>query len=343
MAGNRTTPEHRPATVLQFQEHTGSQAGCSADTRSYRYVVKPAGGGWQLRIYPMDTDSGSRVPELFSTHKADWDSKADCIAVAQAFHNLGDSYNEFAYGYRSRFDQAVIAASTNPAEAATPPQPRPAPGVAPRTSPTKSPAVPASTRSPKSAGRVNRTDRIKAPRTADNPTGDPAVAAVLRRRVFVGKGAPLFHAKYRCRTGETTSRWCTAAEAHRSRLAPCPTCCTRLGRFLQGCLGTIPNEERKTLPLPTLRIVGGKDDRKGISSSPRRSRKKAGSTRRRGRSGSTSKTTRYGRPTSIDDPRFSNRSSLGWGTASYGQHPEEFLGSPTDDDHDWRGGHALYE
>lgn len=49
-------------------------------------------------------------------------------------------------------------------------------------------------------------------------------------------------------------------------------------------------------------------------------------------------------PARLDDPRFSHRSRLEWGgTASYGQDPEEFLGSPTDDDNEWRGGSAFYE
>lgn len=370
MARDRSTPQHRTVTALHFRKYTGAQTGCSVDTGSYRYVVSPAGGRWQLRIYQMDTDSGSRVPELFAVHVADRDSKTDCIAVAQAFHNLGDSYKEFVHGYRSRFDQAVLVASGAPADVSTAPRPA---GV-PRTS-TTNPAAAAGTRSPEPAGgpavphgnsaipsstrpapagRQNRpvrqrpdrggpADRSESPRTSINPAGDPVVAAVLRRRVFVGKDAQHFHAEYRCRTGAVTSRWCTAVEAHRSRLTPCPRCCTRLGRFLKGCLGEIPHEKRMTLPLPKLRPIGDKADRNSLAS-PRRSRTKSKTSRRRGQSSkNTSNTTRYGRPTGIDDPRFSNRSSLDWGTASYRQHPEEFLGSPTDDDNDWRGGSALYE
>lgn len=45
----------------------------------------------------------------------------------------------------------------------------------------------------------------------------------------------------------------------------------------------------------------------------------------------------YGLPEDPDDPRFTAVSSLGWGTAAFAQHHEEFLGSNTDDDHDWRG------
>lgn len=51
----------------------------------------------------------------------------------------------------------------------------------------------------------------------------------------------------------------------------------------------------------------------------------------------------YGAPDDLEDPRFSTRSSLDWGTASYGQDPDEFLGGPTDDDNDWRGGNQMYE
>lgn len=51
----------------------------------------------------------------------------------------------------------------------------------------------------------------------------------------------------------------------------------------------------------------------------------------------------YGSPEGTDDPRFSTASSTGWGTSFYGQNPDEYLGGPTDDDNDWRGGSSFYE
>jgi len=46
---------------------------------------------------------------------------------------------------------------------------------------------------------------------------------------------------------------------------------------------------------------------------------------------------------SLDDPRITNRSTADWGTAAYGQDPDEFLGVPADDDNDWRGGNQMYD
>jgi hypothetical protein len=46
----------------------------------------------------------------------------------------------------------------------------------------------------------------------------------------------------------------------------------------------------------------------------------------------------FGAPAANGDSRISVRSAGGWGTSSYGQSPEELLGSPSEDDHDWRGG-----
>lgn len=109
----RPVPQHDPATSLRFTTKVASPGVSSADTVSYRYVVRRAAGGrWELRIYPMDTDSGARVPELFASRSTTCDSRAECIAIAQAFHNLGDSYNEFGHGYHSRFDHALADAAT---------------------------------------------------------------------------------------------------------------------------------------------------------------------------------------------------------------------------------------
>lgn len=45
----------------------------------------------------------------------------------------------------------------------------------------------------------------------------------------------------------------------------------------------------------------------------------------------------YGAPQQLGDPRFQTRASSDWGTSSFAADPNEFLGEPTEDDHDWRG------
>ncbi|MHC6215293.1 MULTISPECIES: hypothetical protein [Rhodococcus] len=349
----------------------------SADTVSYRYVVKHAASGrWELRIYPMDTDSGARVPELFASHIATRDSRAECVAIAQAFHNLGDSYNEFGHGYHSRFDHALADAITGSPERICPPPAGSATTVTPRTPAAASAATPApgtvsandaatgprrggghstSSSSSRSAAPVARTSGQARTRQAPRQPGGPvrsgdgpttsrrrAAAHLLTRRVFVETGAGRVHTLPNCRSSKPIHYWCTAEEAHYSRLTPCRACGEGLASMLRAVLGSIPDHERRKLPLPPLSGFGEKAKRKRTKSR-RNSRNTTRATDRDVQPGRWTTRTPYGSPARLDDPRFSHRSRLEWGTASYGQDPEEFLGSPTDDDNEWRGGSAFYE
>lgn len=50
----------------------------------------------------------------------------------------------------------------------------------------------------------------------------------------------------------------------------------------------------------------------------------------------------YGPAGEPQDIRFSVHTTVDWGTYTYGQHPDEYLGEPTDDDHDWGRGPSRY-
>ena len=374
----RTVPQHDPATSLRFTTKVASSGVSSADTVSYRYVVKHAASGrWELRIYPMDTDSGARVPELFASHIATRDSRAECVAIAQAFHNLGDSYNEFGHGYHSRFDHALADAITGSPERICPPPAGSATTVTPRTPAAASAATPApgtavsandaatgprrggghstSSSSSRSAAPVARTSGQARTRQAPRQPGGPvrsgdgpttsrrrAAAHLLTRRVFVETGAGRVHTLPNCRSSKPIHYWCTAEEAHYSRLTPCRACGEGLASMLRAVLGSIPDHERRKLPLPPLSGFGEKAKRKRTKSR-RNSRNTTRATDLDVQPGRWTTRTPFGSPARLDDPRFSHRSRLEWGTASYGQDPEEFLGSPTDDDNEWRGGSAFYE
>ncbi|MGX4712291.1 hypothetical protein [Rhodococcus ruber] len=374
----RTVPQRDPATSLRFTTKVASPGVSSADTVSYRYVVKRAASGrWELRIYPMDTDSGERVPELFASHSTTRDSRADCIAIAQAFHNLGDSYNEFGHGYHSRFDHALADAATGTSARICPPPAGPAATVTPRTpaaapaaTTAPGPAVPAnaaatgprrdkgnsaSPSSSRPAAPVARISGQARTRQAPQQPGGPvrsgdgattsrrrAAAHLLTRRVFVETGAGRVHTLPNCRSSKPIHHWCTAEEAHYSRLTFCRACGKDMARMVRAVLGSIPDHERRRLPLPPLHGFGETTKRKRTKSR-RNLRNTTQATDRDVQPGRWTTRTPYGSPARPDDPRFSHRSRLEWGTASYGQDPEEFLGSPTDDDNDWRGGSALYE
>ncbi|MFD6859742.1 hypothetical protein ACFWCF_20700 [Rhodococcus sp. NPDC060090] len=143
-------------------------------------------------------------------------------------------------------------------------------------------------------------------------------------------------------------------KAYRSRLHPCGTCAASLAEALGNHLGRIPSGERARLALPTLQAFHYSEytgTRPPPLRRPRRGkmskRKAQTSSAKRSRPADTASSsgtyTQYGNPTDVNDIRFSHVSEFGWGTASYGQHPEEHLGTPTDDDHDWRGSSAHYE
>lgn len=133
-----------------------------------------------------------------------------------------------------------------------------------------------------------------------------------------------FHATLSCERAQRARTWCGASAAHRSRLRPCRCCASELGRELAVRLGSIPSGARRSLGLPKLHPIKGRSETGESSES----------------GGEVD--VFYGAPESLDDPRFNARSVVDWGTAAYGQDPDEFLGDLTDDDNDWRGGGSRY-
>jgi hypothetical protein len=146
----------------------------------------------------------------------------------------------------------------------------------------------------------------------------------IYQRVFVDLKGERFHVKPDCRYAQPVLHWCAAAAAHRSRLEACGYCASDLARELKSALGSIPSGARKGLGLPRLHAVSGRPE-----------------TEESGEDADAA--LYYGAPDGLDDPRFATRSLVDWGTASFGQDPDEFLGGPTDDDNDWRGGNRLYD
>lgn len=121
-------------------------------------------------------------------------------------------------------------------------------------------------------------------------------------------------------------RACQAGAAHRSCLRPCQECASDIAQILRIVIGPVTSGEKARLPLPPLRWVrpSSEQDRGPAS-------------------GHEDYVGPYGAPSTPDDPRFVSRSGTGWGTGAFGQHPDEFLGESTDDDHDWRGGDRYME
>ena len=355
-------PERPALTVLNFAEARAPKGAYVADTPSYHYTIKSVASGWELRIYERTNGSGEgQQPgshELFASHSKTMQSKSACIALAQAFHNLGDSFNEFAHGYRSRFSQALLDVEnpTQKSKAATP-------GRTP-TKPTSSIPV-AATAAPREDTNQTGTPRPKAAPPAASKSGTRLsathkqlgtasqqrrlseaevrkVVSMARQHVFVKRGIGVFHASAQCKDGRKATHWCLAADAYRSHLQPCSICSTKLAYELGRYIDT-PLLERGAAPQP-LRLVqiGKKAPTTDTTSRRQNSRSKKGTPGRR--SGSRgSGAIPYGSPSDIDDIRFSHRTAAEWGSSSFRQHPEEFLGTPTDDDHDWRGRNSLYE
>ncbi len=120
------------------------------------------------------------------------------------------------------------------------------------------------------------------------------------QQVFIDSKAEIFHASLSCPRAASARHWCAAAAAHKSRLSPCRACGVELGKELTKTLGSIPSGARRGLGLPRLMPIQGRAEDVGPDS------------------GKQDAKTVYGSPDDPDDPRFSTRSSLDWGTASYG-------------------------
>jgi hypothetical protein len=139
-------------------------------------------------------------------------------------------------------------------------------------------------------------------------------------KVYVVQGQEIFHASLSCRdlrerTYEGIS-WCLARNAHFSRVRPCPSCSSELLAVLRARYGSMPSGERASRGYPRLWPLTPAD--LGDDEAPEFELP-------------------YGPARELDDPRFSNSSALDWGTSTYGQDPNEYLGDVVDDDNDWRG------
>ncbi|MEU5841565.1 hypothetical protein [Rhodococcus sp. NPDC047139] len=358
---NPRTGERSAPSGLGFHEARAPKGAYVADTPSYHYAIKSVASGWELRIYERTNGSGEgQQPgshELFASHSKTMQSKSACIALAQAFHNLGDSFNEFAHGYRSRFSQALLDVE-NPAQKT--------PAATPSRTPTRPPSSAPEVASvvPHTATTQTDTPRPHAPRSVASRTGTRLSAthkqlrsspprrlseaelreavSIARRQVFVIRGSGVFHASARCRDGRNATHRCMAADAYRSHLSPCPRCSTSLARELGRYIDRTRTGSGAAQPLRLVRI--GKKTSPSDTALRRQNQKSRSKGTPGRRTGSRQDgSIPYGAPSNIDDIRFSHRTAAEWGTSSYGQHPEEFLGSPTEDDHDWRGGNSLYE
>lgn len=357
----RQAPQRTAPSGLDFHEARAPKGAIVADTSSYHYAIKPVASGWELRIYERTNGSGEgQNPgghELFASHSKTMTTKSACTTLALAFHNLGDSFNEFAHGYRSRFSQALFevenpgqktqaprrvkTASTSPASvpvATTARPPRDVPeSNGPRAKPTSAP-------SGVSVSRVSATRKHIGTASPRRPSAEELrkAGAISRKRVYVNRDIGYFHASTRCKVARNVTHWCTAGDAYRSHLRPCPRCSTTLAIDLERYLETTSSgrgTERQPLRLIQ---IGKKAPTAEAASRRRQPRSKKGTPGRRTgsrRSGAIP----YGNPSDIDDIRFSHRTAAEWGTSSFRQHPEEFLGTPTEDDHDWRGRNSLYE
>jgi hypothetical protein len=145
-------------------------------------------------------------------------------------------------------------------------------------------------------------------------------------KVYTDPSRDVFHPDLSCIGGAATA-WCTAGDAHRSRLSPCQVCAGELQAWLNIEVGRIPSGEKKRRGFPHLNVwhterveVRGPED----SVDPLDPELTA---------------SRSGDPA---DPRYANRDERGWGIRAFAQDPDEFMGGPTDDDNDWRGASESY-
>lgn len=75
--------------------------------------------------------------------------------------------------------------------------------------------------------------------------------------VFVDSRTEQFHAVLNCPHAKTATHWCSATEAHRSRLRACQQCARTLALGLARTHGSIPSGARKGLGTPKLNPVPG--------------------------------------------------------------------------------------
>jgi len=146
-------------------------------------------------------------------------------------------------------------------------------------------------------------------------------------KVYTDPVKHVFHADPSC-IGKAATSWCTAGDAHGSRLVPCQVCAGELQTWLNTVVGRIPSGEKKRRGLPHLNAWHAE--------------------RLEVRDPEASEVsvdlglTAPGRSGDLADPRYANRDERGWGISAFAQDPDEFMGGPTDDDNDWRGASESY-
>lgn len=83
-------------------------AGYQARTDTHRYVVSMHGRGWLLTIQELTETAGVKhahgQPVIAESYD---DTRGLCYAVANAFHDLGNDYQEHEHGHRARLTEAI--------------------------------------------------------------------------------------------------------------------------------------------------------------------------------------------------------------------------------------------
>jgi len=93
--------------MLRFtRDH--EDAGYQARTETHRYVVTSDGRGWRLTVQQLTTTAGVRHACGQPIVAESWDdTRGLCYAVANAYHDLGDDYQEHEHGHRARLTEAI--------------------------------------------------------------------------------------------------------------------------------------------------------------------------------------------------------------------------------------------
>ena len=159
--------------------------------------------------------------------------------------------------------------------------------------------------------------------------------------VFATLSGPTYHRSKRCPdllqellTVDARRARLECLAAHGSALTPCARCTGDLATEMDETFGMASARQRRSIGIPVAQMMQEPLDRDGTGACL-------------GQNGEDDsdpepRATAYGAPVRPDDPRFSNRSAADWGTSYFAGSPEEFLGEPTEDDHDWRNPGQTY-
>lgn len=83
-------------------------AGYQARSDTHAYLVGMHGKSWLLRVIPLTETAGVQhiVGQPIVAESID-DTRSLCYAVANAYHDLGEDYQQHKHGHRSRMTEAV--------------------------------------------------------------------------------------------------------------------------------------------------------------------------------------------------------------------------------------------